>query len=162
MPTFGERFKELRKMKKLTQEKLAEMFSINKSSISRYEKNTQMPEMDTLKKFANFFDVSIDYLLGRTDVKNINSEEYRKIEFNPTLNKKDMQDIEKILNKTIEVLQTQEGLMLNGEILDEEDVELLTQAIKNGLEYAKISNKKKYTPKKYRNNINCNKNIDNL
>ena len=42
--------------------------------------------------------------------------------------------------------------MLNGEILDDEDFELFRQAVKNGLTYAKISNKKKYTPKKYRKN----------
>jgi len=46
------------------------------------------------------------------------------------------------------MIDSQEGLMLNGEILDEEDLLLLKQAIRNGLEYAKISNKKKYTPKK--------------
>lgn len=44
MATFGERFKQLRKEKNLTQEKLAEMFYTKKSSISRYENNLQIPE----------------------------------------------------------------------------------------------------------------------
>lgn len=67
MATFGSRFKELRKEKKLTQEQLANQFFLNKSSISRYENNNQVPETDTLKKFADFFNVSTDYLLGRSD-----------------------------------------------------------------------------------------------
>lgn len=68
------------------------------------------------------------------------------------LTAKDNKDVEKLLNKTIELIDNQEGLMLNGELLDDEDLLLLKQAIRNGLEYAKISNKKKYTPKKYRKN----------
>lgn len=67
MEKFGTRFKEERKRKKLTQEQLANMFFLNKSSISRYEKGNQMPEMPTLQKIADFFEVSTDYLLGRTD-----------------------------------------------------------------------------------------------
>ena len=70
MATFGERFKELRIEKRLTQEKLADMFFTKKASISRYENNVNIPEIEALKKFADFFDVSIDYLLGRTDVRN--------------------------------------------------------------------------------------------
>lgn len=53
MATFGERFKELRKEKKLTQDKLAELFYLNKSSISRYENNLQIPEMPTLESILN-------------------------------------------------------------------------------------------------------------
>lgn len=69
MATFGERFKELRIEKKLTQDKLAEKFFIQKSSISKYENNVHIPEIDILQKFADFFGVSIDYLLGRSDYR---------------------------------------------------------------------------------------------
>lgn len=71
MTTFGERLKELRTFKNLTQDELAKKFYLNKSSISRYEKDQQIPEMPTLEKLALFFDVSIDYLLGKTDIKNL-------------------------------------------------------------------------------------------
>lgn len=67
MATFGDRFKELRKSRQLTQEQIAKIFFLNKSSISRYEQNRQMPEISLLQKFAEFFDVSIDFLLGNTD-----------------------------------------------------------------------------------------------
>lgn len=153
MPTFGERLKNLRKERHLTQEQFGKIFFLDKSSISRYEKNNQMPENDLLQKIADYLEVSIDYLLGRTNIKEINSinkysaEAAATYNLNTGLNKKDEKDVEKLLNQTIEVLESQEGLMLNGEILDEEDILLLKQVIKNGLEYAKISNKKKY--KKY-------------
>lgn len=74
METFGERFKKLRLEKRLTQDKLAEMFFLNKSSISRYENNFQIPELELLNKFAQFFEVSVDYLLGRTDIRNPEKE----------------------------------------------------------------------------------------
>lgn len=67
MNTFGERFKNERKKKMLTQDELAQKFLLQKSSISRYENNKQMPETDLLKKFADFFDVSVDYLLSGKD-----------------------------------------------------------------------------------------------
>jgi transcriptional regulator with XRE-family HTH domain len=149
MATFGERFKELRMETGLTQDKLAQKFSINKSSISRYEKNSQVPENETLQAFADFFQVSVDYLLGRTDVRNNGLNK----NFMPSLNQKDERDIGKLLNRALGMIKSQDAIMLDGDLLDEEDLEILEKSIKAGLEYAKISNKKKYTPKKYRNNI---------
>lgn len=69
MATFGERIKQLRTEKKLTQDKLAEIFYLNKSSISRYENDMQIPEMPTLEALSNYFNVSVDYLLGKSDIK---------------------------------------------------------------------------------------------
>jgi transcriptional regulator with XRE-family HTH domain len=70
MATFGERFRQLRKEKDLTQEQLAEIFYTNKGSISKYEHDKQVPEIELLKKLADFFGVSVDYLLGRSDTRN--------------------------------------------------------------------------------------------
>lgn len=67
MESFGERFKELRLEKKLTQQQLAEKFFTKKSSISRYENNIQTPEIESLKKYADFFNVTVDYLLCRSN-----------------------------------------------------------------------------------------------
>jgi len=148
MATFGERFKELRMEKGLTQDKLAQSFSINKSSISRYEKNAQIPENPALQAFADFFQVSMDYLLGRTDIRSTKLSQ----QYTPGLTKSNERDIGKLLNHTLDMIKSQDAIMLNGEMLDEEDLEILAKSIRAGLEYAKISNKKKYTPKKYRNN----------
>lgn len=72
MTSFGDRFKSLRTEKNMTQQQLADLFFTKKSSISRYENNIQLPEIDTLQKFADFFDVSVDYLLCRSNDKNSN------------------------------------------------------------------------------------------
>jgi transcriptional regulator with XRE-family HTH domain len=62
----GDRLRELRKDKRLTQQKLAAIILKGKGSISRYEKGIRQPDMDTLARLADFFGVSVDYLLGRT------------------------------------------------------------------------------------------------
>ncbi|MBZ9685531.1 helix-turn-helix domain-containing protein [Clostridium estertheticum] len=148
MATFGERFKKLRMEKGLTQDKLAQNFSINKSSISRYEKNAQVPENPALQAFADFFKVSMDYLLGRTDIRS----DGLSPQYIPSLTQSNERDIGKLLNRTLDMIKSQDAIMLNGDILDEEDLEILARSIRAGLEYAKISNKKKYTPKKYTSN----------
>lgn len=83
MATFGNRLKELRKKSNLTQEQLAAKFYLNKSSISRYENGTQVPEHDLLEKIADYFNVSIDYLLGRSEGQysstNANNEAAKRI-----------------------------------------------------------------------------------
>ena len=64
------RLKELRKKKRISQLKLALELNINQNSISRYENMERDPDYATLIKFADYFDVSLDYLLGRTDCNN--------------------------------------------------------------------------------------------
>ena len=61
------RLKKLRKMKNISQLKLALDLNMNQNSISRYENGEREADYETLVKFADYFDVSLDYLLGRTD-----------------------------------------------------------------------------------------------
>ena len=61
------RLKELRKKKGVSQVKLAIDLDINQNSISRYETDQREADYATLIKLADYFDVSIDYLLERTD-----------------------------------------------------------------------------------------------
>ena len=61
------RLKELRKKQKISQIKLAIDLGMNQNSISRYENGERQADYETLISFADYFDVSIDYLLGRTD-----------------------------------------------------------------------------------------------
>lgn len=58
--------KKLRKEKNVSQLKLAIDLNMNQNSISRYENGEREADYATLIKFADYFDVSIDYLLGRT------------------------------------------------------------------------------------------------
>lgn len=74
---FGDRLRELRIEKKLTQEELAKKFNTGKASISHYESNRRLPNANNINLFAEFFNVSIDYIMGKSEVKNpYISEEY--------------------------------------------------------------------------------------
>ncbi|MBR3835944.1 MAG: helix-turn-helix transcriptional regulator [Clostridia bacterium] len=61
------RLKELRKAKGISQLKLAIDLNMNQNSISRYENGIREADYNTLIKFADYFNVSVDYLLERTD-----------------------------------------------------------------------------------------------
>lgn len=61
------RLKELRKFKNISQLKLAMDLNMNQNAISRYETGEREADYATLIKFADYFNVSIDYLLLRTD-----------------------------------------------------------------------------------------------
>ena len=63
------RLKELRKERKISQLRLALDLNMNQNSISRYENMEREADYETLIKFADYFDVSLDYLLCRTDDK---------------------------------------------------------------------------------------------
>ena len=63
------RLKELRKERNISQLKLAIDLNMNQNTVSRYENLEREADYETLIKFADYFDVSLDYLLGRTDKK---------------------------------------------------------------------------------------------
>lgn len=65
---FPEILKELREKKGFTQKQLSEALYLSKTAVSQYENGTHTPSIETLIKLADIFDVSIDYLLGRTSV----------------------------------------------------------------------------------------------
>lgn len=64
----GQRLFELRKERLLTQKQVADMLDINSVTYLRYEKNQREPPIAMLIKFAQFYDVSVDYLLGLADI----------------------------------------------------------------------------------------------
>ena len=61
------RLKKLRKTRNISQLKLALDLSMNQNTISRYENMEREADYETLIRIADYFDVSIDYLLGRTE-----------------------------------------------------------------------------------------------
>ncbi len=66
---FKDRFKMLRKELDFSQIEIAKKLSINRTNISHYEQGRTIPDADTLSKIADIFNVSVDYLLGRTNVR---------------------------------------------------------------------------------------------
>ncbi len=66
------RLKELRKSRGITQVRLALDLNMTQNTVSRYENEVHQADYKTLILFADYFDVSVDYLLGRTENPTIN------------------------------------------------------------------------------------------
>lgn len=67
MPTFGECLKTERKTRNLTQAELAKVLGVTERTIRNYETGEREPDLTQAVKLADFFNVSLDYLFGRTD-----------------------------------------------------------------------------------------------
>ncbi len=61
---FGDRLKELRKERNVTQEELGKICGVAKNTVSYWENNTSQPSYEILEKIAKYFNVSPNYLLG--------------------------------------------------------------------------------------------------
>ena len=67
MATFKERIKELRKGRHLSQRELAGALHLSSSSVAMYETGKRQPDFESLERIADYFNVDMDYLLGRKD-----------------------------------------------------------------------------------------------
>ncbi|MBO0530365.1 MULTISPECIES: helix-turn-helix domain-containing protein [Clostridium] len=89
---FGDRLKELREEKGMTQEQLGKLLNITKQAVYSYEKGDNEPTIDALVKIADIFNVSLDYLLGRTKERyNLNLKDKK--------NKELLLDLIKVIEK---------------------------------------------------------------
>lgn len=68
MQIFAQRLKELRLQSQLSQQQLSDILNIKQQSYSRYELGTGQPSLETLRKIAEFYNVSVDYLLGLSEI----------------------------------------------------------------------------------------------
>ena len=143
MSTFSKRLKSLRKDRRLTQKQLGELLFVDDTSISKYENEKAMPENELLQRIADFFSVSVDYLLCRDENPNtISSPE--------TLSEKEKLDIEKEALQMIENIDKAKVVEFCGNPADDEDKEFLRLAYERFLSDVRVYNKMKYTPKKYK------------
>lgn len=75
----GEKIKELRKNSKITQEQLGNAIGVSKMAISYFEKGKKSPGRESLEKIADYFGVTTDYLLGRSEDPELNEEEDKAV-----------------------------------------------------------------------------------
>ena len=119
---------------------VAKDIGFNRATVTTWKNTGNAPKGELLLKIANYFGVTIDYLLGsEKDIKNT-----------PVLTKKDERDIARDLEKMRQSLESGEALMFDGNPMSPEARESILAAMKLGLEAAKVMNKATYTPKKYR------------
>ena len=133
----GNKLKELRKEKKITQDELAKLMNVHKGSISNWENGYRFPEEKILLKLAELYDCSIDYLLGRTDIRNPIVVKKSQVSYDVT--KRDIKQYENFVEGA-------ETFFMNDEI-DEDDKEKLFRDISELFWKAKLINKEKYGKK---------------
>lgn len=133
-------FEKLLKSRGITAYKVAKDTGITTATLTSWKQGKYIPKQEKLIKIANYFNVSIEYL---TTGKEPEITE-------PVLTDKDERDISKKLNETLDQLVSQDGLMFDGEAMDDETKELLKISLESAIRTAKITAKKKFTPKKYR------------
>lgn len=158
-----ERFVQLLQENNVTTYKVAKETGIGQSSFSDWKTGRATPKTDKLQKVADYFNVSLDYLTGNSEFRTKEemfahweekhnpdgklAEEVRGLE---RLNEKDERDIAKDMSYLLEQFDSQEALMFDGEVLDEETKQLLLQSLEHSMRIGKAMAKQKYTPKKYR------------
>jgi transcriptional regulator with XRE-family HTH domain len=76
----GERIKKLRLSKGLTLEDVGEFTGLTRHSLGNIENSRRLPSLETIMAIANFFQVSLDYLTGRTDIAEINPTCYVRLD----------------------------------------------------------------------------------
>lgn len=127
METLSNRLKNLRIEKGEMQKEVAMHLNITTSAYGFYEQGKRMPTPEILSKLADYFDVSVDYLLGKTNIK---QTKY--------INQNNDKDIKKAITSTLEQLENaHDGLMFDGEILDDETRELLIISLERSMKLAK-------------------------
>lgn len=140
-------FAQLCKQHGVTPYKVSKETGVSQPTLSEWKKGTYTPKQDKLQKIADYFGVTLDYLMGNTHADEQTPPETQKA---PTLNKKDERDIAKTLEQLRETLENEEGLMFYGDPMSNEAKESILAAMKLGVQAAKLKNKEKYTPKKYK------------
>lgn len=135
-------FEQLLQKYGVTAYKVSKETGLTQSTLSDWKRGRSTPKTDNMKKIADYFGVSVEYLMtGKEDTTPIES----------LLRPKDERDIAKRLENTLSELEnSQDALMFSGEPLDDETKELLKASIENSLRIGKINARQKYTPKKYR------------
>lgn len=139
-----ERIKKLCESRGISVPMLEDNLGIPNNTIYQWKEGSKrQPSLDRLEMIADYFDVSTDYLLGRTDKKRYYD-----------LTDKDERDIEKQLEDMIKNMSSDSGFAAADgstlDELDEENREIMIASLENALRMHKRLAKKKFTPKKYR------------
>jgi transcriptional regulator with XRE-family HTH domain len=105
MDTFKGRLKQLRNEKNLTQKELAKYIGTTRATLASWETGRREPDFETTSKIADYFNVSVDYLLGQTDIRNPADEITDAVSDDPELaefwNKlKDREDLKLLFKQT--------------------------------------------------------------
>lgn len=132
------RIKDLASQRKVSLAEVEREAGLSSGSITKWDKSS--PKAESLQKVANYFNVTTDYLLGRTDT--------------PQFTRKDERDVQKLIQEMIDGLSDKSYAHMNngGVELDEEEAELLRDSLERTARRAKLLAKEKFTRNDYKKN----------
>ena len=136
-------FEKLCEQNKVTPYRVCKETGITTATVSNWKAGRYVPKQDKMKKIADYFGVTVDYLMtGRENSEKKESE----------LTIRDRKDIAKDLDRImVEIVNNEDGpLYYNGEPIADKKINLLRNAIEVALEDAKKKNKETYRPYKYK------------
>lgn len=129
---FGNRLRMLRTQNRKNQEQMAKLLKIQRTTYGEYERGKISPPMEKVQILANYFDVSVDYLMGNTNL--IKPEEGRETE--------DINDVSVIIRRMIDDLEDdQHAIVFEGEEIDKPTREILISSLKNSIQTGQLLKK---------------------
>lgn len=136
-------FKQLLQRYGITAYKVSKETGVTQSTLSDWKRGRSTPKTENMKKLADYFGITVDYLMTGIDTPKQKERE---------LTPKDQRDIAKDLDSIMDKLQSGEKgpASYNGEELSPEAAELFREELEIALKRLKIINREKYTPKKYK------------
>ena len=129
---FINRLKSLRKGERKTQDDMSKMLKIQRSTYGEYERGKITPPMDKITFLANYFGVSVDYLMGNTNL--ITPDEGEETN--------EISDISVTIRKMIDELENDKNaVVFEGEKLDKATRELLISSLQNSIQTGRLIKK---------------------
>lgn len=135
--TFFDRFKKICNEQNIKISKLEQDIGLSRGASYKWKKSS--PSKEVLERLSKYLNVSVDYL--------INGKEK---EWQPTITEKEEKDLDRKVENLLNAVDSDTGLMLDGQVMDDETREIFAMNLKNALRTTKLAAKAKYTPKKYR------------
>lgn len=142
--TLASNIRYLRRKQGWGQDLLAEKLGYKSyTTIQKWESGVSEPPLKVVHQIANLFNVDVQDLIN-SDIENNSSINASN------LNSRDNRDIAKNLEQMMSQLEDGGDLMFDGDPMSDEARESIRAALQMGLEIAKVKNKERFTPKKYR------------
>ncbi len=112
MLNIGERITQLRKQFNLSQEELAKKIGVSRTIIGNYERNTNTPSIEVLIKIAKTFNVTVDYLIGETELSSYDKDILKRIEDINKLDKNTKEHLFFLVDNVIQNFKTKKAFAL--------------------------------------------------
>ena len=136
---FISRYEAILREKKTPKRALYEACGISDAAVSQWRKGKTAPSMKSIERIADFLGVTPEYLLTGVETEKA-----------PALTDKDKRDIARDLELIMSALDSAGDLQFDGDPMSDEARESIRAAMKLGLEAAKLKNKERFPPRKYR------------